>query len=268
MTDKIGIMDGAYFVGRNELLSWLNALLEINYKKVEQISNGAAMCQVMDAMYPNKSALSKVNYNATMDFEVLNNFKILQSEFKRVGVEKVVDIERLKQGRFQDNLEFFQWMKRYYDINHRSDVSSYRARERRREANCPEPKEIYGGLPLGRSSSSPAAAAAASKRQKYTPSTAVPSSVLSSSSTSAYHSTRPNSKNLVVPLAPAPLMAAASSVSRRPAQQQQQQQQQHTTFSVSTRPGRAGATGRSTQVNTSGVMGSKTGDDHGRNGSR
>lgn len=147
MTDKIGIMDGAYFVGRKELLQWLNTLLQINYKKVEQISNGAAMCQVMDTMYPNKNALSKVNFNATMDFEILNNFKILQSEFKRVGIEKVVDIERLKQGRFQDNLEFFQWMKRYYDINPHSDATTYRARERRMEAGCPEPKEIYGGLP-------------------------------------------------------------------------------------------------------------------------
>lgn len=163
MTDKIGIMDGAYFVGRKELLGWLNTLLEINYKKVEQISNGAAMCQVMDTMYPNKNALSKVNFNATMDFEVLNNFKILQSEFKRVGIEKVVDIERLKQGRFQDNLEFFQWMKRYYDINPHSDATTYKARERRLEAGCPEPKEVHGGLPHGS-----AARSSAAKRPKFT----------------------------------------------------------------------------------------------------
>jgi len=46
------MMDAAFFVGKNELLSWLNALLTLNYTKVEQCANGAAYCQIMDACYP------------------------------------------------------------------------------------------------------------------------------------------------------------------------------------------------------------------------
>lgn len=48
----IGMMDAAFFVGKNELLSWLNELLQLNYTKVEQCANGAAYCQIMDAIYP------------------------------------------------------------------------------------------------------------------------------------------------------------------------------------------------------------------------
>ena len=47
-----GMMDAAFFVGKNELLSWLNELLTLNYTKVEQCANGAAYCQIMDACYP------------------------------------------------------------------------------------------------------------------------------------------------------------------------------------------------------------------------
>ncbi len=48
----IGMMDAAFFVGKNELLSWLNELLQLNYTKIEQCANGAAYCQIMDAIYP------------------------------------------------------------------------------------------------------------------------------------------------------------------------------------------------------------------------
>ena len=34
------MMDAAYFVGRNELLSWLNDLLSLGYTKVEQTCSG------------------------------------------------------------------------------------------------------------------------------------------------------------------------------------------------------------------------------------
>lgn len=49
---SIGMMDPAFFVGKGELLSWLNDILDINYTKVEQCANGAAYCQVMDAIFP------------------------------------------------------------------------------------------------------------------------------------------------------------------------------------------------------------------------
>jgi microtubule-associated protein, RP/EB family len=46
------MMDPAYFVGKNELLLWLNELLKLNYSKVEQCNTGAAYCQIIDAVYP------------------------------------------------------------------------------------------------------------------------------------------------------------------------------------------------------------------------
>ena len=46
------MMDPAYFVGKNELLAWLNELLKLNYSKVEQCNTGAAYCQIIDAVYP------------------------------------------------------------------------------------------------------------------------------------------------------------------------------------------------------------------------
>ena len=37
---NIGLMDSAYFVGRKELLCWINNLLDTNFKKVEETASG------------------------------------------------------------------------------------------------------------------------------------------------------------------------------------------------------------------------------------
>lgn len=49
------MMDPAFFVGKGELLAWLNDLLDLNYTKVEQCANGAAYCQIIDAVFPVRS---------------------------------------------------------------------------------------------------------------------------------------------------------------------------------------------------------------------
>jgi hypothetical protein len=49
---SIGIMDGAYFVGRGEILHWINAALQLSLAKVEEVSPFLAplfgsICQVL-----------------------------------------------------------------------------------------------------------------------------------------------------------------------------------------------------------------------------
>jgi len=115
------MMEGAYFVGRVELLAWLNEFLQLDYKKIEQTCSGAAYCQLMDALYPGKVPLSKVNFTAKFDYEYLKNFNILQSVFEKVGIDKRIDVNTLVKGKFQDNLEFCQWMKKYFDMHYGGD---------------------------------------------------------------------------------------------------------------------------------------------------
>lgn len=56
--------DGAYFVGRHELLSWINSTLDLNITKIEQAASGAIACQLMDALFPGEFPLHKVDFNA------------------------------------------------------------------------------------------------------------------------------------------------------------------------------------------------------------
>ncbi|KAJ3124598.1 hypothetical protein HK098_000994 [Nowakowskiella sp. JEL0407] len=99
---------------RTELLAWLNDLLQLGLTKVEQCGSGAAHCQIMDSIYRDVP-LSKVKFNAKHEYEYIANFKVLQSTFDKHKIDNFIPVERLAKCKFQDNLEFLQWMKKYWD---------------------------------------------------------------------------------------------------------------------------------------------------------
>ncbi|KAK4529825.1 hypothetical protein CCYA_CCYA02G0682 [Cyanidiococcus yangmingshanensis] len=132
MSDAVGIMSGAFFVSRGELLSWLNDFLKLSYTKVEQVADGSAHCQVFDALFPGKVPLHKVNFGARHEYEFVQNYKVLQAVLDKVGIEKHIEVERLIKARAQDNLEFLQWVKAVFDRFYAGQP--YNAIERREAA--------------------------------------------------------------------------------------------------------------------------------------
>ncbi|CDS11460.1 hypothetical protein LRAMOSA03723 [Lichtheimia ramosa] len=101
---------------RTELLAWLNDLLQLNYTKVEQAGTGAAYCQIMDSIYGDVH-MSKVKFDTKHEYEYVGNYKVLQHTFNKHKIDKVVPVDKLMKCKFQDNLEFMQWIKRYWDQN-------------------------------------------------------------------------------------------------------------------------------------------------------
>jgi RP/EB family microtubule-associated protein len=120
MSESFGIMDEGYFVSRKEILRWVNHTLGLDLTAVEQLGSGAVYCQLMDALLPGMAPLHKINWRARQEYEFIQNFKLLQTIFDKMGISKKVEvsmitiqIQRLAKCKYQDNLEFIQWLKRY-----------------------------------------------------------------------------------------------------------------------------------------------------------
>lgn len=114
-------------LSRHDLLTWINSSLNARFCKVEELCSGAAYCQFMDMLFPGSIQLKKVKFNTNLEHEYINNYKTLQASFKRMSVDKIVPVDKLIKGKFQDNFEFLQWFKKFFDANY--DGKEYDADE-------------------------------------------------------------------------------------------------------------------------------------------
>lgn len=87
----------------------------------------------MDAIYPGSFTITKIKWGAKFDYEYVDNYKVLQNAFDKNGIKKHIDVDKLIKARYQDNLEFCQWIKRYFDLNYSGEP--YNAFERRKGQN-------------------------------------------------------------------------------------------------------------------------------------
>ncbi|WEW55237.1 microtubule integrity protein mal3 [Emydomyces testavorans] len=148
---------------RQELLTWLNNLLQLNITRVEQCGTGAAYCQIYDSIFMDVP-MSRVKFNVNTEYAYIQNFKVLQTvpdTFTRHQIDRPVPVEALIKCRMQDNLEFLQFTKRFWDQNYPG--GEYDAVSRRKGS----------GTPLASSSSSrPGTTSATGARRGTTPTTA------------------------------------------------------------------------------------------------
>jgi RP/EB family microtubule-associated protein len=140
MARNLAATNSAYTTSRGDLLDWLNTLLGINYVKVEEASNGAAFCQILDAIFPGKVKLYKVNYNAFSEPEMISNYKILQEVFNAEKIQRNIPVETLTKGRCMAALEMLQWIKAYFDQNYSG--GEYDGQGRRNQSGIRDPGDL------------------------------------------------------------------------------------------------------------------------------
>uniref|UniRef100_A0A8C5MSI7 Microtubule-associated protein RP/EB family member 1 n=1 Tax=Leptobrachium leishanense TaxID=445787 RepID=A0A8C5MSI7_9ANUR len=105
-------------LSRHDMLAWINESQQLNLTKIEQLCSGSVYCQFMDMLFPGSVTLKKVKFQAKLEHEYIQNYKVLQAGFKKMGADKIIPVDKLVKGKFQDNFEFVQWFKKFFDANY------------------------------------------------------------------------------------------------------------------------------------------------------
>ncbi|CAK9297368.1 unnamed protein product [Gordionus sp. m RMFG-2023] len=114
-------------LSRHEMLTWVNECIQSHFIKIEQLCSATAYCNFIDMLFPGSINLKKVKFTAALEHEYIQNFKQLQAAFKKLNVDKIIPVDKLVKGRFQDNFEFVQWFKKFFDVNYNGDHNGYDA---------------------------------------------------------------------------------------------------------------------------------------------
>ncbi|KAL8673593.1 MAG: hypothetical protein Q9168_001991 [Polycauliona sp. 1 TL-2023] len=109
--------------------------------------------------------MSRVKFNVNTEYAYLQNFKILQNCFAKHQVDRLVPVESLIKCKMQDNLEFLQWTKRFWDQYFPG--GEYDAVARRKGAGAPPTSAASAPVTSSRTSG----AGAAARRGAGTPTT-------------------------------------------------------------------------------------------------
>uniref|UniRef100_A0A1A9V0L8 Microtubule-associated protein RP/EB family member 1 n=1 Tax=Glossina austeni TaxID=7395 RepID=A0A1A9V0L8_GLOAU len=116
----------------DDMLVWVNNRLQAQFAKIEELCTGAAYCQFMDMLFPNSVPMTRVKCFTNSEHEYIQNFQILQASFKKINADKIIPIDDLVTGDFQNNFKFLQWFKGFFDANY--DGKEYDARAAREGA--------------------------------------------------------------------------------------------------------------------------------------
>jgi len=141
-------------LSRHDMLAWVNGSLQSQIGKIEEMGTGAAYCQLMDILFPGTIPLKRVKYSSKQETDAINNFKILQSAFKKLNVDQSVEVDKLVKAKFQDNFEFLQWFKKFFDANYSGDGAFLQWFKKFFDANYSgdgdyDPVKARGGQALG-----------------------------------------------------------------------------------------------------------------------
>ena len=115
-------------ISSQDLICWVNSTLKTNtVYKVHELGTGEHYCLLLHMLFPFRETipLRKIKFGSQVEVDHISNWKIFQSGLKSVGIDKELSIDRLVKQKPMDNLEFAQWMYKFFDANRTTDVDAF-----------------------------------------------------------------------------------------------------------------------------------------------
>jgi hypothetical protein len=77
------------------------------------LGSGAIFCQLLNHAHPAIIPQHRINFQASNTYEFLANFKLLQTAFAELRIERPLDLQALAKAQYKDNFELAVWLHNY-----------------------------------------------------------------------------------------------------------------------------------------------------------
>ncbi|KAF0985154.1 hypothetical protein FDP41_000193 [Naegleria fowleri] len=110
----------------------MNQLLETEFSKIEECSDGIVYTLLFNAIFPQHFPLTKINFNAVYPLEKKANLDKLQKLLAELKIPYSIATDKISNGKLQDNIEFLQWIYTFISKNfeHVETKGLYERREK------------------------------------------------------------------------------------------------------------------------------------------
>ena len=126
-------------ISRTELLAWINDFLCTNYVRLEDASNGAVACQIIDSIHPGYVPMKQLDFSASTYYECQKNYGVLRTVFSKLKIPIDFDTNVLSKQGSRESYEFLSTLKSYFDINYKGgnyDPISRRSESKGTSSSC------------------------------------------------------------------------------------------------------------------------------------
>ena len=82
---------------------------------IEELGSGAVFCELLLRTHPKAIQQHRINYQAMTTYEFTANFKLLQSAFNELGIERPLEVSALARSKYKDNFELAVWFYWFID---------------------------------------------------------------------------------------------------------------------------------------------------------
>jgi len=127
-------------MSRHEMLMWVNECLQSEFSKIEQLHTGEGYGLFTEILFPGMIQLKRIKYNSKLELDWINNWKLVQTAWGQLAVDKIIPVAKLITGKFHDNFEFLQWFRKFFDANF--DGHAYNPSEMRNYVELPKENKL------------------------------------------------------------------------------------------------------------------------------
>lgn len=111
-------------ISRDKLIEWFRETMSPKLHTIKELGTGADFCLGLEILFPGCIGKQRIKFDNPSVYDRRQNFKLLQSAFNSLKLNKDVPIEKLEEGNYRETYYFALWFKAFFEANYKGTTNA------------------------------------------------------------------------------------------------------------------------------------------------